>query len=101
MKKLYIFYNSQQVGWMDENFNLQYSQNWEKDGFALSPFLPLNQACHQEHVKKFIDNLLPEGKGLDSVSISTGISKNNKYALLGTIGKETTGAFVFSYNENL
>lgn len=101
MKKLYIFYNSQQVGWMDENFHLEYSQNWQKNGFALSPFLPLNQECNQEHVKNFIDNLLPEGKGLDTISTSTGISKNNKYALLGTIGKETTGAFVFSYNENL
>lgn len=76
----------------------RYKETWIKDGFALSPSLPLDKDCDQQKAKNFIENLLPEGNGLDDLINYFNISRNNKFALIETIGSETTGSLVFTTN---
>jgi serine/threonine-protein kinase HipA len=46
-------------------------------------------------VKRFIENLLPEGRALDITATTYRVSKSNIYALIRELGTETTGAFRF------
>jgi serine/threonine-protein kinase HipA len=43
-------------------------------------------------VRRFFENLLPEGKALDDAAAAHRLSKANLYGLLHVLGRETTGA---------
>lgn len=106
MKKLNIFNNNILVAYLfskenSNDFTFKYDKNWIINGFALSPSLPLNSIIDQQIAKNFIENLLPEGNGLDEIVNYFNISKNNKFGLIEAIGKETTGSLVFSLNETI
>lgn len=100
MHNLDIFFNEQKVGKLfydsfNDEFSLEYESSWIKSGFALSPKLSFDKDIKSIDIKNFIDNLLPEGKGLDELINYIQVSKNNKFALLKKIGNETSGAFSF------
>jgi serine/threonine-protein kinase HipA len=100
MHNLDIFFNEQKIGKLlydsfNDEFSLEYESSWIKSGFALSPKLGFNKDIKSIDIKNFIDNLLPEGKGLDELINYIQVSKNNKFALLKKIGNETSGAFSF------
>jgi len=100
MHNLDIFFNEQKVGKLfydsfNDEFSLEYESSWLKSGFALSPKLSFDKEIKSIDIKNFIDNLLPEGKGLDELINYIQVSKNNKFALLKKIGNETSGAFSF------
>jgi serine/threonine-protein kinase HipA len=46
-------------------------------------------------VKRFVENLLPEGRALDITATTYRVSKTNIFALINELGKETTGAVRF------
>ncbi|CAN5915945.1 hypothetical protein BH11PSE8_BH11PSE8_22700 [soil metagenome] len=46
-------------------------------------------------MKRFVENLLPEGRALDISATTYRVSKSNIYALIGALGTESTGAFRF------
>jgi serine/threonine-protein kinase HipA len=46
-------------------------------------------------VKRFVENLLPEGRALDITATTYRVSKTNIFALIHALGTETTGAFRF------
>lgn len=46
-------------------------------------------------MKRFVENLLPEGRALDVTATTCRVSKSNVYALISALGAETTGAFRF------
>lgn len=46
-------------------------------------------------VRRFIDNLLPEGWALDVVSSFTHVQKSNIFGLIRVLGRETAGALSF------
>lgn len=101
MHQLAIFYNKTKVGTLklltqSEEFILQYTQEWKKNGFSLSPSLPLNKDFPNSYAKNFIANLLPEGDGLEKLSEYLQISKANKFALIRELGSETSGALIFT-----
>jgi serine/threonine-protein kinase HipA len=50
-------------------------------------------------VKRFLSNLLPEGKWLEELSVDNQISKSNIFGLIALIGAETTGALTFQYGD--
>lgn len=82
----------------DDHYSLEYSKSWlEKQGYAISPHLPPG-ACESEKVKRFLANLLPEGKWLEELSVGNQISKSNIFGLVAVIGAETTGALTFRYD---
>ncbi|MEI8618499.1 HipA N-terminal domain-containing protein [Pseudoalteromonas sp. B28] len=72
-----------------------YEPEWINKGFAISPHLPLNGDFDSRAVRNYLQNLLPEGKGLDEIISSTTISKNNTFGLIKVIGEETSGALSF------
>lgn len=85
---------------LDDAWTLRYAEGWtaNDDGFALSPALPLKappQGYHSASIRRFIENLLPEGRALDIVAASQGVAKTNVYGLIQALGAETTGAFRF------
>lgn len=78
-----------------DQYALAYSQNWlDNAGFSISPHLQ-PEAVSSESLKRFLANLLPEGRWLDELSLTQQISKANIFGLINAIGSETTGALTF------
>ena len=80
-------------------FALDYTTSWMENGYAISPHLPLSGTKTSIAIKRFLENLLPEGKGLDDLSSFKHIPKNNIFALIRAIGFETSGALSFTGKE--
>ncbi len=97
---LNIFFNTIKVGILlydsqSNEFDLKYDKSWIQNGFAISNVLGFDYNFQSIDIKNFIENLLPEGDGLDRIVNYLQISKNNKFALLNAIGDETSGALSF------
>lgn len=81
-------------------FAFDYAPDWAATGarFPLSPALPLsrpdqrNAQHHSVSVRRFFENLLPEGKALEDAVATHRLSKANLYGLLLALGRESTGA---------
>ena len=83
---------------LEEQFSFEYDPQWLKSegAYPLSPHLPLQGApASSSTVRRFIENLLPEGRALDIVSITHQVSKNNVFGLIRELGRETSGALTF------
>lgn len=80
-----------------EEFALEYDPTWVKNpaGFPLSPHLPLAGDASSGTVKRFVENLLPEGNALDVASKHSNIMRNNIFGLIRHLGRETAGALSF------
>jgi serine/threonine-protein kinase HipA len=80
-----------------ETFSLTYSPTWVggRRGYALSPYLPLDAKATSSSIRRFLENLLPEGRALDVASVHSNIQKNNIFGLVRYLGKETAGAVTF------
>lgn len=80
-----------------DTFSLAYSPSWVADrhGYALSPHLPLDGKATSLSIRRFLENLLPEGRALDVASVHSNIQKNNIFGLIRYLGNETTGAVTF------
>lgn len=83
----------------EDMYTFSYSKDWVKDGYAISPHLPFDTTITSSSIKRFLDNLLPEGKGLDDLTSFSHIAKNNIFGLIQAIGFETSGALHFSAND--
>ncbi len=100
---LSVFLNREPLGWVTledkgDRYGLEYAPSWlESQGYAISPHLKPG-ACESEKVKRFLSNLLPEGKWLEELSVDNQISKSNVFGLIALIGAETTGALSFQYD---
>ena len=84
----------------ETELTLTYEPGWIKEGFAISPHLPLNGEFDHRAVRNFLQNLLPEGKGLEEITSNTTISKNNTFGLIKIIGADTSGALSFTSQSN-
>lgn len=80
-----------------ESFSLAYAADWVNSprGYPLSPHLPLSGVAASGAIRRFIENLLPEGRALDVASAHSNIQKNNVFGLIRYLGKETAGALSF------
>lgn len=83
-----------------DDWGLTYSNAWRDNpkAFGLSPALPLHGpegGFNSKSVRRFIENLLPEGRALDIAASAKGVAKTNIYGLIHELGAETTGAFRF------
>lgn len=79
----------------DSEISLIYESSWVEEGFAISPYIPLDGNFDHRAVRNYLQNLLPEGKGLEEITSHTTISKNNTFGLIKIIGEETSGALSF------
>ena len=78
-----------------EQYGLEYAPSWlDGGGFPVSPHLKPGE-CASESVRRFLANLLPEGRWLEELAISSHISRANIFGLVAAIGAETTGALTF------
>ena len=81
----------------EDRYALEYAQSWlDGAGYPISPHLKPSE-CESERIKRFLANLLPEGKWLEELSVGNQISKSNIFGLVALIGTETTGALTFQY----
>ncbi|MDR7297056.1 serine/threonine-protein kinase HipA [Pelomonas aquatica] len=85
---------------MHDQWSLDYDAAWvaKPGAFPLSPALPFQPPAAGYAVgavKRFVENLLPEGRALDITASTFHVSKANVYALISALGAETTGAFRF------
>ena len=79
--------NNDQLFW-------NYIEDWSKNGFALSPHLPLKENIPVLNVQRFLRNLLPEGHFLDELSACYNLSKNNTFSLIRELGLDIPGSIV-------
>ncbi len=100
---LSVFLNREPLGVItlagkDDRYGLEYVPSWleEGPGYPISPHLKPG-ACESEAVKRFLSNLLPEGRWLEELSVDHQISRSNIFGLVALIGAETTGALTFQY----
>ncbi|HSI50688.1 MAG TPA: HipA domain-containing protein [Ideonella sp.] len=85
---------------LHDQWSLDYDAAWvaKPGAFPLSPalaFRPPAAGYAAGAVKRFVENLLPEGRALDVTASTFHVSKSNIYALISALGAETTGAFRF------
>ncbi|PHS38731.1 MAG: hypothetical protein COB07_07855 [Sulfurovum sp.] len=78
-----------------EIYKFEYTDEWKASGYEISPHLPFDKTISSGSIKRFLENLLPEGKGLDDLTSFTHISKNNIFGLMQAMGFETSGALSF------
>jgi serine/threonine-protein kinase HipA len=80
-----------------DNFLLEYARSWIQatNGYALSPYLPFDTKASSHTIRRFLENLLPEGRALDVASVHTNIQKNNIFGLIRHLGRETSGGLTF------
>lgn len=88
----------------EDLWSLEYAPSWitEPNAFPLSPilsFVPPRGGYAPGAIKRFVENLLPEGRALDISATTYSVSKNNIFALINALGIETAGAFQFSTTE--
>lgn len=83
---------------LDHTLSFEYSPAWLQaaEAYPLSPHFPLRgPAPSSATVRRFLENLLPEGRALDIVSTTHRISRNNIFGLVRELGAETAGALSF------
>ncbi len=81
-------------------FSFEYEGDWavSVDAFPISPALPFHRPpgqtdeLHSVSVRRFFENLLPEGKALEDAAAAHSVSKANLFGLLRWLGQESTGA---------
>lgn len=71
-----------------------YIDSWQRAGFSVSPYLPLNNIIPSENAERFLRNLLPEGNGLDELLASFHLSKYNTFGLIRALGLDISGAIM-------
>ncbi|RAJ92936.1 type II toxin-antitoxin system HipA family toxin [Aliidiomarina maris] len=80
---------------------LSYLPQWQADGFAISPHLPLNNQHAPEVAYNYLDNALPEGEARKLLAEHLGVSEKNVYSHVRAIGNDLAGAVTFeSTREN-
>jgi serine/threonine-protein kinase HipA len=100
---LNVFAGSARVGTLkyeslDERFAFEYDAHWRQNtaAFSISPHIEKSGAgASSNTVRRFLENLLPEGRALDIVASTNQVSRNNTYGLIRELGRETSGALSF------
>jgi serine/threonine-protein kinase HipA len=83
---------------LEERFSFIYDEGWRKAerSYSISPHIAMfADPAQSGTVRRFLENLLPEGRALDIVATTHQVSKNNIYGLIRQLGKETSGALSF------
>ena len=105
MNKLKVKLNNLPIGTIsiegkDEVYKFEYTDEWKKSGYVISPHLSFSNTFSSGVIRRFLENLLPEGKGLDDLTSFTHISKHNIFGLIQTMSFETSGALSFGEDHN-
>jgi serine/threonine-protein kinase HipA len=83
---------------LEERFSFRYDPPWRENeqAYSISPHIRMfADEPSSGTVRRFLENLLPEGRALDIVATTNQVSKNNIYGLIRELGQETSGALSF------
>jgi len=83
----------------EERYCFTYMPQWQKEGYAVSPHLKLDNSADSGTVKRFLENLLPEGRGLETLLHHMHLSRSNIFGLIQAMGFESSGALSFGESE--
>lgn len=77
-----------------DRWSLRYELAWtqSQDAFPLSPALPFTEPAAgyaPGAVKRFVENLLPEGRALDISATTYNIAKTNIFGLIHALGVDS------------
>ena len=102
---LNMIYGDQVIGTLSLSpitnlLTLNYNEQWQKTGFAVSPNLPLNSPHSAEVAYHYLDNALPEGEARKLLADNIGVSEKNVYSQVRVIGNDLAGAFTFTTTSN-
>lgn len=93
---------SQRVGTLgydqaQDTFQFDYDPLWlaSPTRYPLSPHLPLEGRAAPQVIRRFLENLLPEGDALAVAAADARVARNNVFGLLRHLGHETAGALRF------
>lgn len=80
-----------------DQFSFAYSAEWLRHPgrFQLTPHMPFEGEVSHVAIRRYVDNLLPEGRALDVVASFTHIQKTHLFGLIRVLGRETAGALSF------
>lgn len=77
---------------------LEYNNNWQQNGFAISPNLTLDNNHDNSIAYNFFDNALPEGQARLLLAERVGVSEKNVFSQIREIGGDLSGAATFTTN---
>lgn len=80
-----------------DTFRFDYDPAWLAlpTRYPLSPHLPLEGQAEPQAIRRFLENLLPEGEALAVAATDARVARNNVFGLLRHLGHETAGALSF------
>ena len=80
-----------------DELSFDYAADWaaRPDAFQLSPGIRFDQLASPVTVRRFIQNLLPEGQALDVAAAYNNVSRANVFGLIHALGAESAGALRF------
>lgn len=86
---------------LDDRWGLDYAAEWiaQPAAWPLSPVLGLARphgGYASVSIKRFIENLLPEGAALDVAMKNNGLARSNLFGLIWALGADTVGALQFT-----
>lgn len=98
--RLKLSYGDETIGLLalDNSTNLlklSYTPEWQQQGFAISPHLPLNHQHRPEVAYNYLDNALPEGGARKLLAEHLGVSEKNVYSQVRALGNDLAGAVAF------
>ncbi|WP_337841959.1 HipA domain-containing protein [Rheinheimera sp.] len=98
--RLKLSYGDETIGLLalDNSTNLlklSYTPEWQQQGFAISPHLPLNHQHRPDVAYNYLDNALPEGEARKLLAEHLGVSEKNVYSQVRALGGDLAGAVTF------
>jgi serine/threonine-protein kinase HipA len=100
-KGLKVYLNGANVGNLKKDasglISFNYSEEWIKDGFAISQSLPIQEQGYKgEIVSRYFDNLLPDNDDIKKlVAQKFGAESTRPFDLLEVVGRDCVGALSF------
>lgn len=96
-----ILYGDQTIGQLSydhetDELAIQYEDSWLTHGFAISPHLPLITPLPSLNIRRYLENLLPENKGLDYLTEYLSVPRRDIHVLIEEIGRDVSGGFMFA-----
>lgn len=77
---------------------LEYNDDWQQNGFAISPSLTLDNNHDNSVAYNFLDNALPEGEARLLLAERAGVAEKNVFSQIREIGGDLSGAVTFTTN---
>lgn len=103
--QLHVWHQGAKVGTItyspkEDRFGFNYTSDWmRKKRFLISPHIRYEEP-DSDLVKRFLENLLPEGRGLTYLARWLKVSQSNVFSLVNSIGRDLSGGLDICIEES-